>query len=181
MLLRFIFLLKLRISSQKIYFVTFVSKICGNFLSFSNAELLFAVTQLSVTFSESPSCLPEYIPLTLFLVMLQLATSLEPRKLCSWSLCVLRVYCVSGHAFGLCPGFWVRLLSLTWNNCAVALYPSVWGMHFETLPATTLQQTSHYGCYFFTLLRCTFSKNFLLSLQWLSSILTPELTWKLHK
>lgn len=71
--------------------------------------------------SQSPSCLPEYIPLTLFLVMLQLATNLEPRKLCSCFLCVLRVYCVNGHAFGLCPGFWVRLLPLTWNNYCCSL------------------------------------------------------------
>lgn len=40
----------------------------------------------------------------------------------------------------------------------------------------------HYSFYFFTLLHCIFSNlNFILSLQCLSSILTPKLTWKLHK
>lgn len=111
--------------------------------------------------------------------MLQLATNLEPRKLCSWFLCVLRVYCVNGHAFGLCPGFWVRLLPLTWNNCTVALYLSLWGVHYETLPATDLQQT------FLTIAvisshRCIASLViwFLFSLQCLSSILTPKTNLK---
>ena len=86
-----------------------------------------------LTFSESPSWLPECIPLTLFLVMLQLVTSLQPRKLCSWFLCVLRVCCINRHAFGLWPGFWVRLLPLTWSNCTVALYSSVCGMQYEAV------------------------------------------------
>lgn len=85
----------------------------------SNWEPLPAVTQLSVTFSESPSWLPECIPLTLFLVMLQLVTNLEPRKLCSWFVCALRVSCVNDHAFRLCPGVRVRLLALDlkWLYC----------------------------------------------------------------